>query len=982
MDFITYNCKHFRDSGPKFEFISNLAMLHNIILLQEHCLYSSEFYKLAKVGNGYGFEAVSAMNDGECRVGRPYGGCAILWNPNMNFKVKGVPCNNRRLCAILLENGCSKILLFNAYMPCDGADGFEEYCDVLDCAAAVIEKVNVNHVVFGGDFNTDIARNTRHVRKFKQFVADHCLCICTDAQTSDVPYTYVNYNNHTSKIDHFLISDSLSQKFVCKIIDNHLHSDHVPLLLSLDFDVSYISTSDKVHVPRVAWHKANNQHIVNYQTRLNQNLSNIVYDVSVLHCNDHNCHVHCKAIESLYVNILDACIDASRCIPHTSPCGQKVIAGWNDEAEQLKREALSWHKVWKESGRPHSGDLAEIHRMSRARYHRVVRQLKKNANSVRMQKMVQAISNNDSRKLWSEVRKFKGKCNIVTSSIDNVSDKKSIANLFGKKYNDLYNSVSYDADLIGGIENKIANLCIESGFNYNINVSEVANAVKKLKGGKSGGCEDILSDNIINGTHQLFVWLSVLFNAMIVHGYSPSLTLFGLLIPIPKDKRKSLCQSDNYRAIALSSVICKVFDLVILHKESDKLCSNNMQFGFKEGVSTTQCTFSLLETVNYYKFHNSQVYALFLDASKAFDRIEYTKLFNVLIERKVSPLVLRTLFHMYRNQKLKVKWENVESQSFVATNGVKQGGILSPILFAVYVDGLLSKLKKSGFGCHVRNEYIGALSFADDITLMAPTLFGLQKMVEICESYATEYSIKFNASKSKFLCFNVHNSVQPNVFVLVNGEKLAPSESVIHLGHLISHNNVDCVVHIKNNFWRSFNMFNADLGALSPDLKSKLFVQYCCSFYGATLLNLFGCNDIFVAWRKALRCIWNVHPQTHGDLLCVLSGMLPIQISLYKRFCKFISNCLNSKNSIVKTISSVAICNPYSVCCKNYHKLFDKTSKCKVSMYIDDWQKREQECLATSSMVLELIKVRNGGYEMNGFDSEEVNDLLTLLCIM
>ena len=407
-----------------------------------------------------------------------------------------------------------------------------------------------------------------------------------------------------------------------------------------------------------------------------------------------------------------------------------------------------------------------------------------------------------------------------------------------------------------------------------------------------------------------------------------------------------------------------------------------MQFGFKEGVSTFQCTFSLLETVNYYKFHNSQVYALFLDASKAFDRIEYTKLFNVLIERKVSPLVLRTLFHMYRNQKLKVKWENVESQSFVATNGVKQGGILSPILFAVYVDGLLSKLKKSGFGCHVRNEYIGALSFADDITLMAPTLFGLQKMVEICESYATEYSIKFNASKSKFLCFNVHNSVQPNVFVLVNGEKLAPSESVIHLGHLISHNNVDCVVHIKNNFWRSFNLFNADLGALSPDLKSKLFVQYCCSFYGATLLNLFGCNDIFVAWRKALRCIWNVHPQTHGDLLCVLSGMLPIQISLYKRFCKFISNCLNSKNSIVKTISSVAICNPYSVCCKNYHKLFDKTSKCKVSMYIDDWQKREQECLATSSMVLELIKVRNGGYEMNGFDSEEVNDLLTLLCIM
>ena len=97
--------------------------------------------------------------------------------------------------------------------------------------------------------------------------------------------------------------------------------------------------------------------------------------------------------------------------------------------------------------------------------------------------------------------------------------------MFGKKYNDLYNSVSYDTDLIGGFENKIATFCVESGSNYNIHVSELANAVKKLKSGKSGGCEDILSDNIINGTHQLFVWLSVLSNAMIVHGYSPSLTL-------------------------------------------------------------------------------------------------------------------------------------------------------------------------------------------------------------------------------------------------------------------------------------------------------------------------------------------------------------------------------------------------------------------------------------------------------------------------
>ena len=658
---------------------------------------------------------------------------------------------------------------------------------------------------------------------------------------------------------------------------------------------------------------------------------------------------------------------------------------WNDEAEQLKKEALAWHKVWKDNGRPHAGDLAEIHRISRARYHRVVRQLKKSADAVRMKKMVKAVSNNDSRKLWSEVRKFKGKCNVVASSIDNVSDRGEIANIFSRKYKDLYTSVSFNSSVLSDIESKIATLCDECTYTYDIQVNEVSNAVQKLKVGKSGGCEDITSDNIINGTHQLYVWLSLLFKAMVAHGYSPALTSYGLLVPIPKDKRKSLCLSDNYRAIALSSVVCKVFDLLILKREMDKLCSSVMQFGFKEGVSTTQCTFSLLETVNYYKQNNTQVYALFLDASKAFDRIEYSKLFSVLIKRKVSPLVLRTLLHMYKNQKLKVRWEDVESYPFVTTNGVKQGGVLSPIMFAVYIDGLLVKLKNSGVGCHVGNEYIGALSFADDISLLCPTISGLNKMVEIAEQYAAEYSIIFNASKSKLLCFNESGCNRSSKCVTVNGDRIRPSDSVIHLGHYVSpYNNTGAVSYIKSAFWRSFNLFNADLGSLSPDLKCKLFVQYCCSFSGIQLLNLFGndIKDIFVSWRKALRCIWNLHPQTHGDLLAVISGLLPVQISFYNRFCKFITNCLCSKNSIVKTVSNVAINNPYSSCCSNYQKLFNRDSTCKIVTFMDEWFNREKASEATNIQVKELITVRDGLSYVPGFSIEEVTDLLTILCIM
>ena len=110
-----------------------------------------------------------------------------------------------------------------------------------------------------------------------------------------------------------------------------------------------------------------------------------------------------------------------------------------------------------------------------------------------------------------------------------------------------------------------------------------------------------------------------------------------------------------------------------------------------------------------------------LDASKAFDRVNYCKLFRVLLKRKVSPLVLRLLLYMYTKQKLQVRWGSSMSSQFTACNGVKQGAILSPILFSIYMDGLFEQLEKSGVGCHMGNHYTGCIGYAVDLTLLTPT---------------------------------------------------------------------------------------------------------------------------------------------------------------------------------------------------------------------------------------------------------------------
>ena len=90
-----------------------------------------------------------------------------------------------------------------------------------------------------------------------------------------------------------------------------------------------------------------------------------------------------------------------------------------------------------------------------------------------------------------------------------------------------------------------------------------------------------------------------------------------------------------------------------------------------------------------------------LDASKAFDRVEFSKLFRILRNRQMSPLVLRLLIYMYTNQKLQVRWGRRVSNKFTASNGVKQDAILSPMLFSVYMDELFERLEKSGVGCHM-----------------------------------------------------------------------------------------------------------------------------------------------------------------------------------------------------------------------------------------------------------------------------------------
>ena len=102
--------------------------------------------------------------------------------------------------------------------------------------------------------------------------------------------------------------------------------------------------------------------------------------------------------------------------------------------------------------------------------------------------------------------------------------------------------------------------------------------------------------------------------------------------------------------------------------------------------------------MNYFRHNKSDMFVLLFDATKAFDKVNYIKLFNLLMDRGINPLIIRCLLYVYSNQHLNVLWNNSMSDYFSTTNGGKQGGVSSPILFfSIYIDELLTTLSKSGF---------------------------------------------------------------------------------------------------------------------------------------------------------------------------------------------------------------------------------------------------------------------------------------------
>jgi hypothetical protein len=426
-------------------------------------------------------------------------------------------------------------------------------------------------------------------------------------------------------------------------------------------------------------------------------------------------------------------------------------------------------------------------------------------------------------KVW----RSKFECKSKPLDVEGHSDPNIIADKFAHFFMQCCsaNNATRAAELLAEFSGMRENYCGSAPIDDNVfSIELVSNIIITLKRGKAAGLDSLTAEHLVHCHPSLSCILSKLFNLMLCYGYLPR--DFGLSYTVPliksNDCRSKSALCSDFRGIAISCILSKVLEHCILDRFNEFFSTNDNQFGFKKSTSCSHSIYSVRNIVNRFIDGGSTANLCTIDLSKAFDKVNHHALFIKLMKRRIPIKLLDLLVYWLENCFSCVKWDGRLSYIFKLEFGVRQGSVLSPFLFAIYLDDLID-FRRSNYSNFV-------ILYADDIMLLARSVCELQHILTACERELSWLDMSINSKKSccmrigprcNFKCSNLTTSC---------GSDLPWVTDMRYLGvHILQSRVFKCSFdQAKRAFHRSLNAVYGRVGRLaSEEVVIKLVTSKC-----------------------------------------------------------------------------------------------------------------------------------------------------------
>ena len=330
-------------------------------------------------------------------------------------------------------------------------------------------------------------------------------------------------------------------------------------------------------------------------------------------------------------------------------------------------------------------------------------------------------------------------------------------------------------------------------------LEEIRWALDQISNGKSPGCDDVPIELIKEGQESTLKLYHIIVLKIWKSCEWPTAWKRSVYIPLPKKGDLKLCS--NYRTIALISHASKILLKIIQNRLAKKIDEeiNIVQAGFRPNRGTRDHIFNLRNIIEKCREYNKDLYACFIDYSKAFDCVEHQMMWKIMIEMGFPRHLVRLIESLYESQEAAVRIEGETSEWFEVGKGVRQGCILSPYLFNIYAENIMRNVRNDAQryndqqdpehdtfdSLNIGGREYPELRYADDTVLLSTTPIGLEKMIRSVKTHSESQNLFLNAKKTKIMRTD-KTSVATNI--IIGNDLIEEVPDFDYLGSLIANN--------------------------------------------------------------------------------------------------------------------------------------------------------------------------------------------------